>query len=126
MLPLPEPMPGNWRNKTQYNQGAFQFGVLNYPYSPVDRLAKADLDGIVHSALDHPAISLTMWNGTSAPHNAITGRATTSRYGMDLDNLYKSEMKRAYEVGDFKAWFDAKASMHTVGVRSEQKIGVGI
>jgi hypothetical protein len=126
VLPLPEPLPGNWRIKTQYAQGAFQLGVINYPYTPADRGAKADLDGIVHGALDHPSIPLTMWNGTSSPHNTITGRATTSRYGMDLENLYKSEMKRAYEIGDFKAWFEAKAGMHSVGVRSEQKIGVGI
>jgi hypothetical protein len=125
-LPMPEPLPGNWKIRTQYENGAFQLGVINYPYTPADRGAKSDLDGVIHRSLDHPVIPLTMWNGTSAPHNAITGRATTSRFGLDIADWYKSEMKRAYEVTDFAAWHEAKASSHAVGVRSEQKIGVGI
>ncbi|KAG8469479.1 hypothetical protein KFE25_005934 [Diacronema lutheri] len=125
-LPMPEPLPGKWRLRTQYDKGAFQLGVIYYPYTPADRAASADLEGVIHRALDHPVIPLTVWNGTSAPHNSITGRATTSRYGLNLDEWYKSEMKHAYEVKDFKAFLEAKSSMPRVGVRSEQKIGVGI
>lgn len=125
-LPMPEPLPGNWRIRTQYDKGAFQLGVIHYPYTPADRDAAADLEGVIHRALDHPVIPLTVWNGTSAPHNSITGRATTSRYGIDLTSTYKSEMKHAYEVPDFKAFLVTSSSMPSVGVRSEQKIGVGI
>lgn len=125
-LPMPDPAPGNWKIRTHYDQGAFQLGVINYPYTPADRAAKDDLEGVIHRALDHPVIPLTSWNGCSAPHNTVTGRATSSSFGLDLDAWYRSETKRSFNVEDPNEWFEIKSSMPTVGVRSEQKIGTGI
>lgn len=125
-LPMPEPLPGDWHKRTHYDQGAFQLGVINYPYTPADKGAIEDLEGVIHAALDHATIPLTVWNSTSAPHNAVTGRATSSRYGLNLEAFYTTEMKRAFEVRDYRAFLDAKSRMAPIGVRSEQKIGVGI
>mmetsp|Transcript_13404 Transcript_13404/g.39507 ORF Transcript_13404/g.39507 Transcript_13404/m.39507 type:complete len:233 (+) Transcript_13404:100-798(+) len=125
-LPMPEPLPGDWNVRSQYQYGAFQLGVIKYPYTLADKLAAKDLEGVIHRSLDHPVIPLTMWNGCSAPHNAVTGRATSSRYGIDVEAWYKTETRRAYEVPDPKAWLELKANTPSVGARSEQKIGSGI
>ncbi|KAJ1632579.1 hypothetical protein T492DRAFT_987775 [Pavlovales sp. CCMP2436] len=125
-LQMPEPMPGDWWLRTQYDNGAFQLGVIHYPYTQTDRPAQSDIEGFIHRALDHPSVPLNSWNGTSAPHNSVTGRATTSRYGIDMDSYYKSESQRAYEIGDFTEYFVRQARIHSVGVRSEQRIDVTI
>lgn len=118
---LPEAPPGDFRRKSHFNNGAFLHGVLKYPFTRQDLLAKEDMEDVVARRLDHPTMPLTASNSVSAPHNTITGSASSSSFLINPRYFYSSESARAFAVSEPKEFLKTSKSAPRVGMRTEQR-----
>lgn len=89
-------------------------GVINYPYSAMQRLYRDDFESTVMASITHPYCKTAKANASSLPHDILSGSNFDDGRISNLAS-WKSEAGRQYVPKDFRV---GKSTIAT-GVRSE-------